>query len=180
MKFADIDFTELMPNGKKRFKLLASGGVYDNSVGRIAAREQSSAQGSELGQKRKREFREASQAAILKEAQSIDPNVKTPAEAFGMLMAKQYQTFMDAEKPRGDDLLKFSQLLGGTPSAAEEKAALEVPKINMHSVDQQGRDLTSALLEFMIEQGIRGRYQVSPEPIEAEFEENTEDAKLLP
>lgn len=76
----------------------------------------------ELQQKRWNAYRKAAAKGITKEAMSIDPSVKTPADAWSLVAAKQYSALMDSDKPRGDDLHRLGQVIGALPLAGEIQA----------------------------------------------------------
>jgi hypothetical protein len=71
------------------------------------------ADASSLARKRWEKYRQAAVKRIVGEAQSIDPDVQTPADAFGLVAAKQYTTLMDSDKPRITDLEKLGQIMTG-------------------------------------------------------------------
>jgi hypothetical protein len=66
-----------------------------------------------MAQKRWEKYRQAAVKRIVGEAQSIDPDVQTPADAYGLVAAKQYTTLMDSDKPRIADLEKLGQIMTG-------------------------------------------------------------------
>jgi len=67
----------------------------------------------EMVRKRTEKYRRAMVARIVREAASIDSTVQTPADAFGLVAAKQYTTLMDSEKPRMADLEKLRDMMTG-------------------------------------------------------------------
>ena len=71
------------------------------------------ADASSLARKRWEKYRQAAVRRIVGEAQSIDPDVQTPADAFGLVAAKQYTTLMDSDKPKIADLEKLGQIMTG-------------------------------------------------------------------
>jgi hypothetical protein len=72
-----------------------------------------SADASILARRRWEKYRQAAVKRIVGEAQSIDPTVQTPADAYGLVASKQYTALMDSEKPRIADLEKLGQLMTG-------------------------------------------------------------------
>lgn len=134
MNFDEIDFDARLPDGSLRYRLLESGAVHDREINRIVARKITPEEGRAMVKKRWEKYREAGASAILKEAQAIDPSIKTEQEAFGLLIGKQYVAFMDAEKPRGDDLVKLGQVIGAMPTIADvrqEQEQQRTPQITL-------------------------------------------------
>jgi hypothetical protein len=64
-------------------------------------------------QRRKEKYRRAMVTRIMGEAVSIDNTVQTPADAYGLVAAKQYLTLMDSEKPKMSDLQKLGEMMTG-------------------------------------------------------------------
>jgi hypothetical protein len=128
MKIEDINFDELLPSGQTRFRRLTSGAIRDESTHKIVARQITSDEARAMVTKRWDKWRNAAASAVLKEAQSIDPSIKTEEQAWGFVVAKQYTAFLDSEKPRGDDLVKFGQILGAMPTIADVKNDTPAPQ----------------------------------------------------
>ena len=87
------------------------------------------ADASTLAKKRWEKYRQAAVKRIVGEAQSIDPDVQTPADAFGLVAAKQYTTLMDSDKPRIADLEKLGNIMTGT-SAEPRRENADAPGIS--------------------------------------------------
>ena len=117
----DIDTTETLPDGSPRYNKLASGAIVDKTIGRIVAREMTSEQGRMLVSKRWEKYRESAASAMLKTVQAIDPTIQTEHDAWGYLYGKQFAALINADKPRGDDLVKFGQVVGSMPTIADAK-----------------------------------------------------------
>lgn len=126
MKFEEVDFTETTPDGKERYRLLKSGAVFDNSRNKIVARKITPSEGREMANIRWEKYRKATASRVLKEAQSIDPDVKSEEDAWALLVSRVYQQIMDSEKPRGDDLEKVGKAMGAMPNITDVKQAPEV------------------------------------------------------
>ena len=81
----------------------------------------------------KRRWEKAAQTSrnrVIREAASIDPDVRTIYDATALLLAKQYTTLIDSDKPRMDDTEKMMQLLGVAPRGSElkgEEATADAP-----------------------------------------------------
>ncbi len=121
MNINDINFDELLPDGKPRYRRLESGAIRDESINKIVAREITSEEGREMANTRWDKWRNANASAVLKEAQAIDPSIKTKEEALALAVGKTFVAIVDSEKPRGDDLEKLAKLLGATPTIADVK-----------------------------------------------------------
>lgn len=63
--------------------------------------------------KRWENFRRNSNKRIVAEAASIDPAVSSPADAYGLLMAKQFTALMDSDKPVVDQAEKLGKFMAG-------------------------------------------------------------------
>jgi hypothetical protein len=66
-----------------------------------------------MAQKRWEKYRQAAVRQIVGEAQSIDPSIQTPADAFGLVAAKQFTALMDTDRPKIADLEKLGQIMTG-------------------------------------------------------------------
>lgn len=143
-KIDEINFDEKLPNGSPRYQMLKSGAVKDTETGKFVARRITSEEGREMVNGRWDKWRKANASAILKEAQAIDPNIKTEQEALAMAAGKTFLAILDSEKPRGDDLVKLSQLAGAYPTIADGRAQEELPENN--PVDAALQGLISAML----------------------------------
>jgi hypothetical protein len=56
----------------------------------------------------------------MKEAIAIDPTVQTPADAYALVVGKQYVTLMDSDKPKMDDVYRLGQIIGALPTAHDK------------------------------------------------------------
>lgn len=74
-----------------------------------------------LAKKRWEKAAQTSRNRVIREAASIDPDVRTIYDATALLLAKQYTTLIDSDKPRMDDTEKMMQLLGVAPRSSELK-----------------------------------------------------------
>lgn len=70
--------------------------------------------------------RKATANRITLEAMSIDPTVKDEYDAHALMMAKQYTTVLDSDKPRMDDAEKVAQAMGTAPRNAELRTESQV------------------------------------------------------
>lgn len=70
---------------------------------------------------RTEKYRRAMVERIMGEATSIDPTVQTPADAYGLLAAKQWQTLMDSEKPAIDQLDKLRRMMTGETGVESQR-----------------------------------------------------------
>lgn len=95
----------------------ASGAERDVAAGRMVKAPASTLITSEnataLTRKRWEKFRLASNSRIVREAAAIDPTVKTPADAYGLLTSRQYVALLDYDKPRVDELEKMGEIMAG-------------------------------------------------------------------
>lgn len=66
-----------------------------------------------LARKRWEKFRQTAASRIVREAAAIDPTIATPADAYGLLAAKQYTALLDYDKPRIDELVDMGILMTG-------------------------------------------------------------------
>jgi len=117
----DINLSDTLPDGSPRYRKLESGAIVDKTINRIVTREMSSEQGRELVSKRWEKYRESAASAMLKTVQALEPSIKTEQDAWGYVTGKQFETLINSSKPRGDDLVKFGQVVGSLPTAAEAK-----------------------------------------------------------
>lgn len=85
----------------------------------------SSADGRRLAELRWQKFRQTAASRVVQEAASIDPSVKTPADAWGLVTARQFSALMDSDKPRGDDLLAIGRAIGAMPNDADKMQAIQ-------------------------------------------------------
>lgn len=76
-----------------------------------------------LQRKRWEKFRQASNSRIIREAAAIDPSVRTPADAYGLLVSKQFVALMDYDKPRVDELEKMGEIMAGGPMHSKQADA---------------------------------------------------------
>ncbi len=146
MKFEEVNFDEVLPDNSIRYRLLESGAVMDRTTGKIVARKTDSAYARSMTNKRWEEWRKNAGSAILKEVQAIDPTIQTEQEAWGYLVAKQFITFLDAEKPRGDDLVKFGQVLGAMPTIADVKQEAQQAGDEAVTFTEKGLKMLLAML----------------------------------
>jgi len=58
-------------------------------------------------------YRRAAVKRIVGEAQSIDRDVSTGADAFALVASKQFVALMDYDKPRIDELEKLGEIMAG-------------------------------------------------------------------
>lgn len=79
----------------------------------------SSADARSMAEKRWEKARKATASRVMQEAQSIDPTVQTEYDAHALMMAKQYTTIIDSDKPRMDDAEKLAQAMGTMPRNVE-------------------------------------------------------------
>ena len=86
---------------------------------------------------------------IMKEAQSIDPDVKDEYDAHALMWAKQYTTVIDSDKPRTDDAERVSQAMGTMMRNADlrqtQQAGLPAP---------QGDDLVMIVMRRRLDAGV--------------------------
>lgn len=75
-------------------------------------------------------YRRAAANRITREAAAIDPTVNTPADAWGVVVAKQYTALLDADKPRGDDLYRMGQIIGALPTVYDKADANSASQID--------------------------------------------------
>lgn len=124
MKFEDVDFTDKLPDGRTRYRLLKSGAVFDNSQNKIVARKITPDEAREMAHKRWDKYREATASRIVKEAQAIDSSIETEEDAWALVVAKTYIAIMDSDKPRGDDLEKVGRAMGAIPNITDVKQVI--------------------------------------------------------
>lgn len=72
-----------------------------------------------MAAKRWNKAAQASRDRITREAASIDPEVRNVYDAHALMMAKQYTTILDSDRPRMDDAEKLAQLLGTAPRTVD-------------------------------------------------------------
>ena len=152
----DINLSETLADGSPRYNKLSSGAIVDKTIGRIVTREQSSEQGRELVSKRWEKYRDAAASAMLKTVRAIDPSIQTEQEAWGYLYGKQFETLINSQKPRGDDLVKFGQVVGSMPTLADAKP---------QAVESEEDSEVVTALKALIEE-ITKRVKETPEVIE--------------
>ena len=152
----DINLSETLADGSPRYNKLSSGAIVDKTIGRIVTREQSSEQGRELVSKRWEKYRDAAASAMLKTVRAIDPSIQTEQEAWGYLYGKQFETLINSDKPRGDDLVKFGQVVGSMPTIADAKP---------QAVESEEDSEVVTALKALIEE-ITKRVKEAPEVIE--------------
>ena len=80
-----------------------------------------SANARSLAKRRWEKAAQTSRNRVIREAASIDPDVRTIYDATALLLAKQYTTLIDSDKPRMDDTEKMMQLLGVAPRSSDLK-----------------------------------------------------------
>jgi hypothetical protein len=121
-----------------RTKVLANGAVYDLDKGRIVSsvnvtNKITKENAAELSRKRHEANRRAVVRRIVGEAQSIDPDVQTPADAYGLLMANQYTKLLDSEKPAVDQAEKLGKIMTGmdTQNSQRENAPAQPGTVTM-------------------------------------------------
>jgi hypothetical protein len=73
----------------------------------------SSERARELSNKRWEDMRRKSNQRIVAEAAAIDPTVKTPSDAFALVVSKQYVALVDSDKPKMADVEKLGYLISG-------------------------------------------------------------------
>jgi hypothetical protein len=103
---------------ESRTKVLKNGAVYDLDRGRIVSSKNvttkiTSENAVALSRKRHEANRRAVVRAVVGEAQSIDPTVQTPADAYGLLMANQYTKLLDSQKPDVGQAEKLGKIMTG-------------------------------------------------------------------
>jgi hypothetical protein len=81
-----------------------------------------SANARTMAQKRWDKARKATASRITREAMAIDPTVQNEYDAHALMMAKQYTTVLDSDKPRMDDAEKIAQAMGTAPRTVELRA----------------------------------------------------------
>lgn len=128
MKYDEVPFTEKLTDGRERYRLLKSGAVVDNTTGKIVARQLTTSYAREMVDARWDKYRKATASRILKEAQAIDPDIKTEEDAWALLVGKTFIAIMDSDKPRGDDLEKVGKAMGAMPQSHEVKQSLPVER----------------------------------------------------
>ena len=74
-------------------------------------------------QKRWDKYRQQAAKRVLGEIASIAPDVQTPADAWGVLVARTATAIMDSDRPRGDDMMRVGQAMGALPLAHEREQA---------------------------------------------------------
>jgi len=72
-----------------------------------------------LASARWEKYRQAAVQRVIEEGRGIDPNVQGGADAWALLVSKQYIALMDSDKPRGDDLKAIGQVIGAMPMSHE-------------------------------------------------------------
>jgi hypothetical protein len=72
-----------------------------------------------MAQLRWEKYRKAAVKQILGEAQSIDTDIQTPADAWGLLMAKQYAALMDSEKPVIEQAERLGKIMTGASTESQ-------------------------------------------------------------
>lgn len=108
----------------------------------------------ELAARRWEKYRRTAASKVMQEAAAIDPSVKTPAEAWGLLVARLFQQIMDSEKPRGEDIRRLGQFIGALSQYDREPGAGKIgTQINQAIL--QG--LTDAQLSALTEAVRAGR-----------------------
>jgi hypothetical protein len=110
-----MDDTQVKP---LHIKTLKNGAEYDLDRGRIVSSKNAttkitSANAGELSRKRHEANRRAAVKRILGEAQSIDPSIQTPADAYGLLVASQYTKLLDSDKPNVEQIERLGKMLTG-------------------------------------------------------------------
>ena len=156
----DINLSDTLPDGSPRYNKLSSGAIVDKTIGRIVTREQSSEQGRELVSKRWEKYRESAASAMLKTVRAIDPSIQTEQEAWGYLYGKQFETLINSSRPRGDDLVKFGQVVGSMPTLADARAQTIEPSEEDNKVTTALKGLIAAITKKIEE--------AQPEIIEGE------------
>lgn len=94
-----------------------------------------SAKAREAAQKRWDKYRHASAKGIMKEAMAIDPTVQTPADAYALVVGKQYVALMDSDKPKMDDVYRLGQIIGALPTAHDKVQAETGTSPVVHTLD---------------------------------------------
>lgn len=107
----------------------------------------------EMVRKRVEKYRRAALKRIIDEAQSIDPDVSTAADAFGLVASKQYVALMDSNGPKIGDLAKMRDIMTGN----EEKASYSSTPNGSAQISAE----PSALVELasLLEREIAARVQ---------------------
>ena len=106
-----------------------------------------SASASEASRKRWDKYRKASAKGILKEAQAIDPSVQTPADAYALVVGKQYITLLDAEKPSMKDVHYLGQIIGALPTAHDKQDTSGGVSAVVHTIDPAVMSLLAQIAE---------------------------------
>lgn len=91
--------------------------------------------------------RRASAKGVLAEAQAIDPTVSSVADAIALLVRRQVQLLMDADRPHVGQVLALSDRLTGM-DAVRNQAASEPQQIQyIYSVDADTRALLARIAQ---------------------------------
>jgi hypothetical protein len=131
-----------MEDTQTRTKVLKNGAVYDlvekrivaNPGGGTAAITQANA--SALARMRWEKYRRAAAREITSEAKSVNPAVATSADAFGLLMANQWNKLMDDQKPNVVQAEKLGRMLTGMDTESQrENASVPPGSITFGSTD---------------------------------------------
>lgn len=75
----------------------------------------------EMAERRWRKYRLAAANRVMREAAAIDPEVRTVADAWGVLNARLFAELMD--RPRGDDVAQLGRNIGALPLPHERQLA---------------------------------------------------------
>jgi len=71
--------------------------------------------------KRWENYRRKAAKGIMREAMAIDPSVQTPADAYALVVGRQYVALMDSDKPKLDDVYRLGQIVGALPTAHDRQ-----------------------------------------------------------
>jgi hypothetical protein len=80
-----------------------------------------------MAQKRWEKYRRAAVREIVEEAKSINPAVATSADAYGILMANQWNKLMDDQKPNVIQAEKLGRMLTGMDAEPQRDHASPPP-----------------------------------------------------
>jgi hypothetical protein len=141
-----MDDTQVKP---LNIRVLKNGAEYDLDRGRIVSSKNvttkiTSANAVELSRKRHEANRRAAVKRILGEAQSIDPSIQTPADAYGLLVASQYTKLLDSDKPNVEQIERLGKMLTGMDLLNSQRENASTPGAITADVDTL-RDLITML-----------------------------------
>ena len=113
-----------MEETQARTKVLKNGAIYDMDKKQIVkAPVMSSEVASALARKRWDQVRRKAAQRILKEAQSIESDIETPADALAFLHTSTYTKLLDYDKPNLDQVIKLTQFVTGMADVSQRENA---------------------------------------------------------